>query len=179
MHITNIKKILIHNYSRKFRKYLHGTWSFVLMIFSIKEKSIILIFDPYNVFLAIATNIPQRLKVLWSRVTNKQDSTVYCEELAMVQMIVDFRRISSATKSDLRRLRRVVRTAERIYNPPHSPRTTHPEWAKELAKSLQTPHIQHTPSFTVWSTLQCSEHQNDQTQKQFFPQAIRLINTWH
>ncbi len=26
-------------------------------------------FDPYNVFLAIATNIPQRLKVLWSRVT--------------------------------------------------------------------------------------------------------------
>ncbi len=26
-------------------------------------------FDPYTVFLAIATNIPQRLKVLWSRVT--------------------------------------------------------------------------------------------------------------
>ncbi len=78
---------------------------------------------------------------------------------------------SSATKFDLRRLRRVVRTAERIYNPPHSPRTTHPEWAKELAKSLQTLHIQHTPSFTVWSTLQCSEHQNDQTQKQFLPSS--------
>ncbi len=30
------------------------------MIFGIKEKSIIL--DPYNAFLAIATNIPQRLK---------------------------------------------------------------------------------------------------------------------
>ncbi len=29
------------------------------MIFGIKEKSI---FDPYNVLLAIATNIPQRLK---------------------------------------------------------------------------------------------------------------------
>ncbi len=30
------------------------------MIFGIKEKSII--FDPYSVFLAIASNIPQRLK---------------------------------------------------------------------------------------------------------------------
>ncbi len=30
------------------------------MIFGLKEKWII--FDPYNVFLAIATNIPQRLK---------------------------------------------------------------------------------------------------------------------
>ncbi len=30
------------------------------MIFGIKEKSIIL--TPYNVYLAIATNIPQRLK---------------------------------------------------------------------------------------------------------------------
>ncbi len=32
----------------------------ILMIFGIKEK--IYNFDPYNVFLAIATNIPQRLK---------------------------------------------------------------------------------------------------------------------
>ncbi len=42
------------------------------------------------------------------------------------------------------------------------------EWAKGLAKSLWTPHIQHTLwTVTVWSTLQSSEHQNDQTQKQF------------
>ncbi len=55
---------------------------------------------------------------------------------------------SSATKSDLRRLRRVVRTAERIIgNPsPLSKNCTYPEWAKGLAKSLWTPHIQHTPS---------------------------------
>ncbi len=39
----------------------------ILMIFDIKEKSIYN-FYPYNVFLAIATNIPQRL-LLWSRVT--------------------------------------------------------------------------------------------------------------
>ncbi len=32
----------------------------ILMIYGIKEK--IIIFDPYNVLLAIATNIPQRLK---------------------------------------------------------------------------------------------------------------------
>ncbi len=33
------------------------------MIFGIKEKSIYINnFDPYNAFLAIATNIPQRLK---------------------------------------------------------------------------------------------------------------------
>ncbi len=36
------------------------------MIFGIKK---IYNFDPYNVFLAIATNIPQRLKTGWSRVT--------------------------------------------------------------------------------------------------------------
>ncbi len=42
----------------------------ILMIFGIKEKCIIL---TYNVLLAIATNIPQRLKtgfVLHARVTN-------------------------------------------------------------------------------------------------------------
>ncbi len=47
-------------YSRKFTKYLHGTWSLlnVLIIFGIKK---ICNFDPCNVFWAIATNIPQRL----------------------------------------------------------------------------------------------------------------------
>ncbi len=38
---------------------------------------------------------------------------------------------------------------------------------------LLTPHIQHTPSLNcyVWSTLQSTEHQNDQTQKQFLPSS--------
>ncbi len=52
----------------------------------------------------------------------------------------------------------------------------YPEWAKGLAKSLWTAHIQPLKfgpltfplwTVTVWSTLQSSEHQNDQTQKQF------------
>ncbi len=40
---------------------------------------------------------------------------------------------------------------------------------KRAGKSLWTPHIQHTPlwTVTVWSTLQSSGHQNDQTQTQF------------
>ncbi len=45
----------------------------MLMIFGIKEKCIIFN-NPYNVLLAIATNIPQRLKtgfVLHARVTVK------------------------------------------------------------------------------------------------------------
>ncbi len=41
-------------YSRKCTKYLHETWSLLNHFFYN--------FDPYNVFLAIATNIPQRLK---------------------------------------------------------------------------------------------------------------------
>ncbi len=58
MHITDKIKFL-YIYGRTFTEYLHGTWSLlnILMIFAIKEK-----FDPYNVFLAIATNIPQWLK---------------------------------------------------------------------------------------------------------------------
>ncbi len=70
--------------------------------------------------------------------------------------------------------------ANHWYNPPHSPRTvliqrlsncTYPKWAKGLAKSLWTPDISTLPlwTVTVWSTLQSSEHQNDQTQKQFLP----------
>ncbi len=52
----------------------------------------------------------------------------------------------------------------------------YPEWAKGLAKSLWTAHIQPLKfgpltlplwTVTVWSTLQSSQHQNDQTQKQF------------
>ncbi len=49
---------------------------------------------------------------------------------------------------------------------------TYPEWAKGLAKSLWTPHVQHNPSlncFCVWWTSLSSEHQSDQTQEQFLP----------
>ncbi len=64
--------------------------------------------------------------------------------------------------------------ANHWYNPsPLSKNCTYPEWAKGLAKSLWTPHIQHTPSWTdtVWLTLQSSEHQNNKTQDQFLPSS--------
>ncbi len=76
---------------------------------------------------------------------------------------------SSATKSDLSRLRRVVRTAEGIIG---TTLTTLQELylsrvRKRLEKPLRTPHIQHTLwTVTVWSTLQSSEYQNDHTQEQ-------------
>ncbi len=58
---------------------------------------------------------------------------------------------SSATKSNLRRLRK-----NHWCNPPHSQRT-HPEWAKELTKSPWTPHIQHTPSLNCYRLVDATE----------------------
>ncbi len=117
-------------------------------------------------------NLPQELL--------KQFYSAIIESVLCTSITVWF---SSATKSDLRRLRRVVRTAERIVVQPsllskklYLSRVR----AKGLAKSLWTPHIQHTPSLNcyVWSTLQSSEHQNDQdTRNRFLPQAIHLMNT--
>ncbi len=97
---------------------------------------------------------------------SKQLYSAIIESILCTSIAVWF---SSATKSDLRRLQRVVRPAERIIGttlPTLSSRVS-----KRAGKSLWTPHIQHTPlwTVTVWSTLQSSGHQNDQTQKQFLP----------
>ncbi len=107
-------------------------------------------------------NLPQELL--------KQFYSAIIESVLCTSITVWF---SSATKSDLRRLRRVVRTAERIID------TTLPTLqelylsrvSKRAGKSLWTPHIRTLPlwTVTVWSTLQSSEHQNDQTQEQFLP----------
>ncbi len=59
MHNT-IQKCIFDIYSRKFTKYINGAWFLLnaLMIFGI----FFFHFDPYKVFLAIATNITQWLK---------------------------------------------------------------------------------------------------------------------
>ncbi len=59
--------------------------------------------------------------------------------------------------------------ANHCYNPPHSPRTVLIQSEQKGRKNHSGPHISTLPlwTVTVWSTLQNSEHQNDQTQKQF------------
>ncbi len=104
-------------------------------------------------------NLPQELLI--------QIYSAIIESVLCTSIIVWF---CSATKSDLRRLRRVVRTAERIS--PQSSRTV-------LIQSEQKGWQNHSGALTsctltlwtvtVWSTLQSSEHQNDQTQEQFLP----------
>ncbi len=66
---------------------------------------------------------------------------------------------SSATRSDLRRLRRVVRSAERIIG------TTLPSLqelylsrvSKMASKITRTPHIQHTPSLNYYRLVDATE----------------------
>ncbi len=86
-------------------------------------------------------NLPQELLI--------QFYSAIVESVLCTSITVWF---SSATKSDLRRLRRVVRTAERIIG-----NCTHPEWAKGLAKSLWTPHIQHTSSLNCYHLVDDTE----------------------
>ncbi len=77
---------------------------------------------------------------------------------------------SSATKSDLRRLQRVVRTAERVIGAtlptlqkPYSSRVS-----KRAGKIILDP--SHTPhTLAVWSALQSSKHQNSQTWEKLLP----------
>ncbi len=90
-------------------------------------------------------NLPQELL--------KQFYSAIIESVLCTSITVWF---SSATKSDLRRLQRVVRTAERIIG------TTLPTLqelylAKGLAKSLWTPHIQHTPSLNCYRLVDATE----------------------
>ncbi len=107
--------------------------------------------------------------------------TTIIESVLCTSILVRF---SSATKSDLRRLRRVVRTAERIIG------TTLPT-LQELYSSrvnkragkitLDPSHPAHSlfellPSGRRYRALstRTTRHRNS-----FFPQAIHLMNTWH
>ncbi len=72
--------------------------------------------------------------------------------------------------------------ANHWYNPPHSPRTVCIQREKKIWKNHSGPVTSSTLRLwcvTVWSTLQSSEHQNDQTQKQFLPSGNHLMNTWY
>ncbi len=122
-------------------------------------------------------NLPQELL--------KQFYSAIIESVLCTSVTVWF---SSATKSDLRRLRRVVRTAERIIG------TTLPTLqelylsrvSKRAGKiTLDPSHPAHSlfellPSGRL---LQSSEHQNDQTQEQFLspsnPSHEHLTIMWN
>ncbi len=87
---------------------------------------------------------------------------------------------SSTTKSDLRRQRRVVRTAKRIIGTilPTLQELYISRMSKRAGKITHiTSSTLPLQTVTVWSTLQSSRttrHRNS-----FFPQAIHLMNTWH
>ncbi len=110
-------------------------------------------------------NLPQELL--------KQFYSAIIESVISTSITVRF---SSATKSDLRRLRSVVRTAEWIIGTtlPQSPRTVFIQSEKKGWQNHSGPLTSSTLplwTVTVWSTLQSSEQQNDQTQKQFIPSS--------
>ncbi len=117
-------------------------------------------------------NLPQELL--------KQFYSAIIESILCTSITVWF---SSATKSDLRRLRRVVRTAEWIIG------TTLPTLqelylsrvSKGLVKSFCTPHIQHTPSLNCRCQVDATEHcapERPDTGTVLLPQAVHLMNTW-
>ncbi len=76
--------------------------------------------------------------------------------------------------------------ANRWYNPPYSPRTVLIQSEQKGWQNHSGPRTSSTlPLWTaaVWSTLQSSEHQNDQTQEQFLPPSNpsheHLTLTWN
>ncbi len=93
-------------------------------------------------------NLPQELLI--------QFFSAIIESVLCTSITVWF---SSATKSDLRRLRMGSPDCwpNHWYNPPHSKNCTYPEWAKGLAKSLWTPHIQHTSSLNCYLLVDATE----------------------
>ncbi len=110
-------------------------------------------------------NLPQELLI--------QFYSAIIESVLCTSITVWF---GSATKSDLRRLQSVSRTAERIIG------TTLPPlqelYLSRVSKKAVKITLDRTTSntlplwtVTVWSTLQSSEHQNDQTQEQFLPSS--------
>ncbi len=67
------------------------------------------------------------------------------------------------------------------YNPPRSPRTVLIQSEQKSWRNHSGPLTSSTLplwTFTIWWTLQSSEHQNDQTQNQFPSPSICLMNTW-
>ncbi len=93
-------------------------------------------------------NLPQELlKQLYSAIID----SVLCTSITVW--------FSSATKSDLRRLQRVVRTAERIIG---TPLPTLQELylsrvSKRAGKITRTPYIQHTPSLNCYCLVDATE----------------------
>ncbi len=104
-------------------------------------------------------NLPQELL--------KQFYSAIIESVLCTSITVWF---SSATKSDLRILRSVVRTAERIIGTTPPPITIIIQSEQRGWQNHSGPLTSSTLTLwtnTVWSTLQSSEHQNNQTQKPF------------
>ncbi len=118
-------------------------------------------------------NLPQELLI--------QFYSAIIESVLCTSITVWF---SSATKSDHRKLRRVVRTAERIIGTtlPHSPRTVLIQSKQKGWKNHSGPsHSAHflfelLPSGRRYRALitRTTRHRNS-----FFPQAILLVNTWY
>ncbi len=105
----------------------------------------------------------------------KQFYSVIIESILCTSITVWF---SSATKSDLRRLRRVVRTAERIIG------TTLPT-LQELYSSRVSKRDPSHPAHSLFELLPSGRRyralstRTTRHRKRFLPQAIHLRNTWY